>query len=79
VNLDLASVNGARQAREEEPDVSARLEDRLLVDPPAHRVEMLMLPVDQITESAARVEPTPTPARGSRENVDPTARPAAAE
>ena len=45
----------------------------------AHRVEMLVLPVDRITESAPRVEPTPTPAGGSRENVDPTARPAAAE
>jgi hypothetical protein len=46
---------------------------------PAHRVEMLTLPVDQITENAPRVEPTPPPARGSRENVDPMARSAAAE
>jgi hypothetical protein len=46
---------------------------------PAPRVEMLVLPVDQITETAPRVEPTTAPAGGSTENLAPTARPAAAE
>jgi aliphatic nitrilase len=44
---------------------------------PANRVEMLTLPVDQVTESAAKVEPAPTTTK--REGPDPTPRPVAAE
>ena len=79
-DIDLGMISVAKAAADPaghyaRPDVT-----RLLFNNrPAHRVEMLVLPVDQITESAPRVEPTPPPARGSRENADPMARSAAAE
>ena len=79
-DIDLGMISVAKAAADPaghyaRPDVT-----RLLFNnPPAPRVEMLVLPVDQITETAPRVEPTTAPAGGSTENLAPTARPAAAE
>jgi hypothetical protein len=46
---------------------------------PANRVEMLTLPVNQVSESPSNVEPRQTTTPSTRESADPTPRPVAAE
>ena len=79
-DIDLGMISVAKAAADPaghyaRPDVT-----RLLFNNrPANRVEMLSLPVNQVSESPSSVEPRQTTTPSTRESADLTSRPVAAE